>query len=266
MKKSRYTVPALEKGLAIIELLARAELPLGVTDLYDLSKIPKSTIFMILTTLESLNYVQKVEDGKYRLTLKLYNTGMETLTKLDIRGIARPIMEKLAVDLRFTVHLAMLENGKAIYIEKVKGPGFVQFSTEIGQTLHLHNSGVGKALAAFLPEESLELFLRQNGMPATTANTITTPEAFHAFLTNVRDSGYAIEDEEGELGIRCIAAPIFDSHGRIAAALSVTALRNELPSVAFQAIGSKLQDSALFISRQLGYDKDKELSHPPGDE
>ncbi|WP_409345265.1 IclR family transcriptional regulator [Paenibacillus sp. MBLB4367] len=261
MKKSRYTVPALEKGLSIIELLAHAELPLGVTDLYDVSKIPKSTIFMILTTLESLNYVQKVEDGKYRLTLKLYNTGMATLTKLDIRGIARPVMEKLALDLRFTVHLAMLENGKAIYIEKVKGPGFVQFSTEVGQTLHLHNSGVGKALAAYLPKDTLELYLQQNGMSASTANTITTPEAFHDFLASVRESGFAIEDEEGELGIRCVAAPVFDNLGRIAAALSVTALRNELPSIAFQAIGSKLQESALFISRQLGFeDNDKSVT------
>lgn len=258
MNKNRYTVPALEKGLAIIELLAHAHHPLGVTDLYELSGIPKSTIFMILTTLEHLNYVQKIGDGKYRLTLKLYNTGVETLTRLDIRGIARPVMERLAAELRFTVHLAMLENGKAIYIEKVKGPGFVQFSTEIGQTLYLHNSAVGKMLAAYLPGETLDIYLRQNGMPATTPNTLITPDMLHASLEAVRDSGYAIEDEEGEQGIRCIAAPIFDSHDRAVAALGVTALRNELPGAVFQTIGDKLKDSAFIISRQLGCDK------PPG--
>lgn len=252
--KRKYTVPALEKGLAIIEMLAQSQVPLGVTDIYEMNKLPKTTIFMIMTTLEDLKYVQKTEDGKYRLTLRLYNIGMEILSKLDIRNIARPYMEKLASELRFTVHLAMLENGKASYVEKVKGPGFVQFSTEVGQSMHLHNSGVGKALAAYLPKDTLAQYVEMHGMPATTENAITTPEAFRKFLANVREIGYAIEDEEGEIGIRCIAAPIFDHRGLVCAAISVTALRNELPSMSYREVGLRIRDVALQISEQLGYE------------
>jgi len=253
MKKREYSVPALQKGLAIMEMLAQSNRPLGVTDIYEISKIPKSTIFMILTSLEELNYLQKMDDGKYGMTLKLYNIGLNTLTKLEVRNVARPIMDKLADQLRFTVHLAILENNKAIYIEKVKGPGFVQFSTEIGQTMNLHNSEVGKVLAAYISDEILDRALISQGMPATTPNTITDQAIFNKFLANVRESGYAIEDEEGELGIRCIAAPIYDYHKKVIAAISVTALRNELPSMSYQSVGELLKQHALEISAGLGY-------------
>ena len=255
MKKRKYSVPALEKGLSIVETLAQSNVPLGVTDIYEICKLPKTTIFMILTTLEELNYVQRVGDGKYRLTLKLYNIGMDILSRLDIRAIARPVMEELAAELRFTVHLAILENGKATIIEKVKGPGFVQFSTEVGQSMMLHNSGLGKVLAAYIPEETLEHFLKMHGMPATTENTVTSVEAFKKLLANVRDNGFAIEDEEGEPGIRCIAAPIYDHTGKVSASMSVTALRNELPSHSFQEIGRKVREKAMQISVNLGYDR-----------
>lgn len=255
MKKRKYTVPALEKGLLIIETLAKSGEPIGVTDIYERNRLPKSTIFMILSTLEDLNYVQRVEDGKYRLTLKVYNIGMEVLSSLDIRATARPFMEQLAAALRFTVHLAVPENGKATIIEKVKGPGFVQFSTEIGQSMMLHNSGLGKALAAFMPDEALERDLQTHGMPKTTENTITTVEAFRSMLETVREAGYAVEDEEGEAGVRCIAAPIRDHTGRVAAAISVTALRNELPVHLFLEVGHKVAEKAAVISARLGYDR-----------
>lgn len=255
MVKRKYSVPALEKGLSIIETLAKSDVPLGVTDIYDMNQLPKSTIFMIMTTLEELNYVQKTEDGKYRLTLKLYNIGMEMLSKMDIRTVAKPVMEELANELRFTVHLAMLENGKASYIEKVKGPGFVQFSTEVGQSMLLHNSGVGKVLAAYMPEEALEHYLKLHGMPATTEHTITSIDTFKQFLANIRENGYAIEDEEGELGIRCIATPIYDHSGKVVASLGITTLRNELPSISFPEIGWKLEQKAMQISLRLGYDR-----------
>lgn len=253
MEKNRYSVPALEKGLAIIEILAKANEPLGITDIFERCGLPKSSIFMILSTLENLDYVQKLDDGKYRLTLKIYNVGMIALNKLDVRHVAVPHMNKLADTTRFTVHLAMLENGKAIYIEKVNGPGFVQFSTQIGQTQHLHNSGVGKVLAAYLPEAQLDSYLEKHGMPATTPNSITTPDHFKRFLSTVKELGYAIEDEEGEVGIRCIASPIYDHRRTVIASLSITALRNELPSMSFTEIGSLIRDTALDISRELGY-------------
>jgi Transcriptional regulator len=252
MKKS-YSVPALEKGMAIIEMLAASKDALGVTDIYEQNGLPKSSIFTILSSLESLGYVMKTEDGKYQLTLKLYNVGMERLTRLDIRQAARPEMEWIAENMKFTVHLAILENDKALYIDKVNGPGFVQFSTHIGQSQMLHNSGVGKMLAAYMTDEQLAHAIEKHGMPKTTEHTMTSLEAFKEFLSSVREKGYAIEDEEGETGIRCIAVPIFDHKGKTVGALGITALRNELPSISFNDLGNQLRNKALVISKKLGY-------------
>lgn len=239
--------------MAIIEMLAASKDALGITDIYEISAIPKSSIFSILSELVNLNYVIKTDEGKYQLTLKLYNIGMERLSKLDIRQAARPEMEWIAENMLFTVHLAILENDKALYVDKVNGPGFVRFSTEIGQTQMLHNSSVGKVLAAYMSDEQLEQAIQKHGMPKITEHTMTSLATLKVFLESVRENGYAIEDEEGEKGIRCIAAPIFDHKGKAVGALGVTALRNELPDNSFADYGSRLRDKALNVSKKMGY-------------
>ncbi|MFK7695087.1 IclR family transcriptional regulator [Paenibacillus sp. HJGM_3] len=253
MKPNRYNVPALEKGLLIIETLARSDQPLGITDLYALCGLPKSSVFMILSTLEDLKFVEKLSGDKYKLTLKLYNLGELILNKLDIRAVAHPYMEQVAAKLGSTVHLAQLEFGKAVYIDKVNGPGFVQFSSKIGLAWSLHTSAVGKALAAYLPEKELDRILEVHGMESITPNTITEPAALKASLEKVRVNGYSVEDEEGELGIRCIGAPIRDSKGEVVAAISVTALKHDLPSDKFGEVGAYIADVAMEISRGIGY-------------
>ena len=256
MEKKKYTVPALEKGLAIIELLAETDQPLGITDLYTHCGIPKSSIFMILSTLEGLKYIEKLPGDKYKLTMKIHHLGTQIISKLNIREVALPHMKELADTLQFTVHLASLEHDHAIYIEKVNGPGYVQFSTKVGQSLPLYCSAVGKALVAFLPADEQDELVRAIQYEALTPYTIGSPEAFKDFLRSVREIGYAIEDEEGELSIRCIGAPIYDNTGRVAAAISVTALRNELPSIKYGEVGKLVRDKALLISRELGYQAD----------
>lgn len=253
---NRYSVPALERGLAIIELLVHSNQSLGVTDIHMACDIPKSSIFMILATLESLGYVEKLPGDKYKATLKIYNLGTVILSKLDIRAVARPVMESLAEELHFTVHLGIFDQRKATYIEKVSGPGFVQFSTKIGQSTPLYYSAVGKALAAYLPEETLDAIMDAEGFIPFTPNTIRTPTEFKQFLQTVRELGYSIEDEEGEAGIRCIGAPIRDHSGNVAAALSVTAVRNQLPSTRFAEVGQLVRDKANIISRKLGYPRE----------
>lgn len=250
---NRYAVPALEKSLSILETLAQSGEALGMPEIASRINVPKTSIFMILSTLEEHGYIEKTAEGKFRLTLKLYELGQSALHKLDLRDIAKPVMEELAGKLQYTVHLASLIDGKAVYIEKVQGPAFVQFSTFIGQSWHLHNSGVGKAIAAYLPVSELDHIIAKHGMPSTTENTLTSPEAFKSFLESVRAIGYAIEDEEGEQGIRCIAAPIFNHQGSVIGALGVTAIRNSLPSQQFAEVGQLLCDKALSISAKLGY-------------
>jgi DNA-binding IclR family transcriptional regulator len=254
-KSNNYLVPALEKGLMILEKLAKSEELLRVTDIHEQMGIPKTSVFMILSTLETMEYIEKVDDNRYRLTMKIYNIGNEVLAKYDIRKIARPIMETLAEKLRFTVHLGVLSNGRAVYIEKVNGPAFVQFGTKIGQSMPLHSSAIGKVLAAYMDEKSLEDIIESNPLVRATDNTITSQETFKKFLNHVRETGYAIEDEEGEIGVRCIGAPVFNSKGKVIAAISVTGVRNDLHSIQFQEIGSVVKEFGQLISKQLVFEK-----------
>lgn len=250
---NRYAVPAVERAFAILEILASTPQSMGISELATLSKLPKSSLFMILTTFENHGFAERDGSGKYRLTLKLYNLAMRHLQQLEVRDVARPYLEQLSQETGLTVHMAVLDGGKAVYIDKVEGPGFVQFATRVGQSFHLHLSGVGKALAAFLPDNQLEDIIREHGLPAATPNTMTSAETFKQFLAAVRACGYAIEDEEGEPGIRCIGAPVFGQDGRVLAAISVTALRNDLPSIRFSTVGETAAACARTISDRLGY-------------
>lgn len=252
-KGNRYSVPALEKGLLIIETLAYSDASLGISDIAAVCDLAKSSVFAILSTLEERGYILRDNDGKFRLSMKISDLAMSTLSKLDVRYIAHPLMERLAKELGYTVHLATQTRGKAVYIDKVPGPGFIQFSTAVGQSQFLHNSAVGKVVAAYMSEQELDLALETHGLPQTTPNTVTTPALFKRLLISVQELGYAVEDEEGEIGVRCIAAPIYDSRDLVVAVLGITAVRNQLPSTSFTNVGELLKATALDISKELGY-------------
>jgi len=249
----KYTVPALEKALAIIETLADQDGPMGVSELCKKVNVPKTSAFFILNTLEQNQYITKTEDGKYMLGNRFVNLGQSILNKIDIRQHAKPFMEELCQETGFTVHLAILDQGEAVYIEKVESQAFVKFSTFVGQRWPLHTSGVGKALASQLSDEELEQIVEKMGLPAKTDNTVTTLKEFKAVLSAARQQGYAIEDEEGEVGIRCIGASIFGHDGKQKAAISITALRSELPAQDIPVVGEKVRRTAQKISAHLGY-------------
>jgi DNA-binding IclR family transcriptional regulator len=255
VSSNKYNVPALEKAIAIIETLSEHDSPLGVSELCKLVDIPKTSVFFILNTLDKHQYLSKTEDGKYKLGNKFINIGLGILNKIEIREVAKPYMEKLLLETGFTVHLAVLDNGEAMYVEKVEKRGFVKFSTYIGQRLPIHASGVGKSLAAHIPTEELDAIIQLKGLPEKTENTITNPHELKAELAKIRTLGYAVEDEEGESGIRCIGVPILDHENMPIASVSVTALRADLPIHDIPIVGEKVKQAALNISTRLGYSK-----------
>ncbi|MFC5651091.1 IclR family transcriptional regulator [Paenibacillus solisilvae] len=251
----KYNVPVLEKAISIIETLSEQVESIGVSELCKLTEMPKTSVFFILNTLEKHNYISKTESGKYKLGSKLINLGLNVLNKIEIREEARPFMEKLLQDTGYTVHLAVLDDGEAMYVEKVENQGFVKFSTYIGQRIPLHASGVGKALAAYLPMSKLDEILHEKGLLEITENTITNAQDFKAALEVIRNLGYAVEDEEGESGIRCIGAPILDHQNQLKASISITALRTDLSIHEIPIVGEKVKQTALEISMLLGYRK-----------
>ncbi|MFD0714848.1 IclR family transcriptional regulator [Paenibacillus sp. GCM10027626] len=249
----KYSVPSLEKALLIIDTIAAQDSSVGVSELCKMVGMPKTSAFFMLTTLEQHNYIAKTDDGKYSLGTRFISLGQLVLDRLDIRQQAKPFMEEISQEMKFTVHLAVLDKDEALYLEKVEGPSFVKFSTYVGQRMPLHVSGVGKALASYLSDEELEQIVSRTGLPRKTENTVTSLKEFKSILAIAREQGYAVEDEEGEIGIRCIGSAIFGHDGRPLAAISITALRSELPVHDIPIIGEKVKQTAMKISAHLGY-------------
>jgi len=253
MKK--YSVPALEKAMAILDLLDKADQEYTVTEIHTQLDIPKATAFMILNVLESYNVVKKSNYGRYTLGPKIYTLGMSYMTKMDLKKIAKPYMEQLSKETGFTSHLGIILDAGILFIEKVEIQSFIKFTTFPGMRSDIHTTSMGKAIAAFMPEQEVDEILGSIKLGRYTANTITEKDKFKEVLERIRQTGYSIEDEEGEIGVRCIGAPIFDIDKKVVAAVSITALKSDLTVDLFQQIGDQVKATAHKISTDLGYVK-----------
>src|SRR5262249_33960876 len=152
--------------------------------------IPKSSASYILRTLEKRGYLRRdSETGRYRLGLKILSLGGDVQGNLDIADLARPFMRALGEKVRLTVHLAVLDQGEAVYIEKVEAPGFFKVNTWVGRRMFLHSTSVGKCLMAWLPKHEAENVVKQQGLKKRTPKTITTVTKLFAELEHVRQTG-----------------------------------------------------------------------------
>jgi IclR family acetate operon transcriptional repressor len=245
-----YSVPALEKSILILNALADEEL--SISDLHTQLKLPKTTTFVIINTLEQHEIIRKTPEGKYRLGPGVLHWGNRYLNSMDMVKIARPHLQKLVENTPYTAHLAFLSDNRPVYCDKVEGSGFVRFATSIGQSQPLYQSSVGKALASGMSDEEIRRALPKE-MNTLTLKSIHSPEKFLEDIEFVREHGFSIEDEEFEEGVRCIGAPIRDSTGKIVAAMSITALSRDLPAVKFMKIGELVKNTAYLVSRDLGF-------------
>jgi IclR family acetate operon transcriptional repressor len=160
-------------------------------------------------------------------------------------------MRSLVERVHLTSHLAVLDQGEAVYIEKVEAPGFFKVNTWVGRRMYLHSTSVGKALLAWLPKQELEAIVRQQGLKKRTPKTIHTASRLFADLELVREQGHAVDDEENSLGARCLGAPIFDAEGNVTAALGVSGTLTQVDEENLPKIADALKETARRISRQL---------------
>jgi len=237
-------------------LEAVAEQPDGLSNAEISRKlqIPKSSASYILRTLETLNYVNRdPETGKYRVGLKILSLSRGALSGIDVREVALPIMRHLVEKTNLTCHLAILDGPDAVYIEKVEPTGFLRVDTWVGRRMKVHATSVGKALAAHIPQEKLEHIISQSGMEKRTSKTITTLPRLLKELEKVRTQGYAVDDEENNMGARCLGAPVFNQQGMIEAAVGLSGTINQVNSQTMPRILEALKDAARHVSMQLGY-------------
>ena len=245
---------AVERALAILEAVAPESDGLTNAAISRKLQIPKSSASYILRTLEKQGYLTRnPETGKYRVGLKVLSLSRGALTGIDVREVALPIMRHLMEKTNLTCHLAILDGPDAVYIEKVEPHGFIKMDTWVGRRMRVHATSVGKTLVAHVPEERLEKILAERGMEKRTTKTITTLPRLLKDLEKVRQQGYAVDDEENNLGARCLGAPIFNQDGAIEASIGLSGTINQVNAQTMPRIVEALKDAARHISMGMGY-------------
>jgi DNA-binding IclR family transcriptional regulator len=245
-------VNAVHRGLQILELLAGQRKAWSTSEIARRLRIPKSTASYLLHTLESRGYLHREEDGLYRLSMKLLALGSQAQHGVEVREAALPVLRRVVADTGITGHLAVLEGSTVIYIERVPATGFIQMDTWVGRQMPLHSTSSGKALLAYLPEDHLEPLLAGVALQRFTPKTITSLPRLRQELKKIRESGFALDDEENTPGVRCIAAPVFDRFGREAAAISLTAAAQQITDGYLPRIAEKLKEAARQATRAIG--------------
>lgn len=228
MEESKeYSVPAIERAVHILDALCQQNLTISAVNKE--LKIPKTSAFMILNTLEKHSLIEKKEDGTFKLGYRTFQWGMNFYNNISLTNMSRPLIEKLVSNTPYTGHLAILpEDNLPIYMDKVEGNGFVRFATTIGQQLPLHLSGVGKALGLNLSDKVVLNTIKKYGKDINNENEQQILTKFKNDIEFIKQNGYAVEDEEMEEGIRCLAAPIFGPYKKVVASISITALSKDL--------------------------------------
>ena len=245
-------VNALHRGLQILELLAGRRKVWSTSEIGRKLKIPKSTSSYLLHTLQSRGYLRRVDDGGYRLSMKMLTLGSLELHGIEVREVGLPILRRLVEETGITGHLGVLEGSGAVYIERVPFPGFIQIDTWVGRRIPLHSTGEGKALLAFSPQEQVEMLLQAAGLQRFTTKTIVSLPKLRQELRKIRESGFAIDNEENTPGVRCVAAPIFNRSGTLVAALSLTGPVQQLTDDRLIKIAERVKEAARLMTIALG--------------
>jgi IclR family acetate operon transcriptional repressor len=245
---------AVERALSMLEAIALEPEGLSNAEISRKLEIPKSSASYILRTLEKQNYLNRdPHTGKYRVGLKILSLSRGALSGIDVREVALPIMRHLMEKTNLTCHLAILDGPEAVYIEKVEPQGFIRMDTWVGRRMRVHATSVGKSLVAYIPQEHLEKIIAERPMERRTPKTITTLPRLLKELEKVRTQGYAVDDEENNLGARCVGAPIFNQQGTIEAAVGLSGPIQQVNAQTLPRILESLKDAARHISMQLGY-------------
>lgn len=219
------TVQSLDRAFDIMEQLCGARDGLPIHELTDRTGLHKSTVHRMLSSMAARGYVRKDEEsGRYRMTTKLYALSGQVVENLDLVQIARAPMEALSRQVHETVHLVVPEGTDIVYVHKVDvEQGAIRMFSRIGMRRPMYCTGVGKAMMACMSDEEVDRIWDSSDIQAYTPHTIVTRERLHDVLEAVRRRDCAFDNEENELGVRCIAAAIRDYTGKVCGALSISA-------------------------------------------
>lgn len=251
--RRRSVLRSVDNALALLEAFSAERAELGVTELSRALGLGKSTVHRLLGTLASRGYVlQDPKTEKYRLGLKAFEVGTVAVGRLSSREVTTPFLQRLMAATRETVHLGVLDGWEVVYIDKIESQQTLRMYSRIGRRAPLHCTALGKALLAFRPEEEIDRFLRRR-LKSYTPQTLTAPGDLKAELAGIRARGYAIDDEEFDTGLKCIAAPVRDHTGEVVASVGIAGAAFRLPAPRVPALADLVREAAQAVSTSLGF-------------
>lgn len=246
-------IQSVDRALDLLDALAAAGGELALKDLSRQVGLSKSTCHGLLITMERRDIVGQTPSGNYTLGLRLTELGNLAVNRLDLRREARAILRHLSAEFKETVHLVTSQGLDVVYIDKVESEHSIRTVTQIGTRLPAACTGVGKAILANLPPERFEKVMNAIALTPRTHTTITDRQKFREHMLEVRQRGWAIDDEEFDIGLRCVAAPIFNHTRTCLGALSISGPAVRMgPSQIALMIPAVVQ-AAAEISRRMGY-------------
>lgn len=247
-------IQALDRALQIVDLFDEHTTELKITEISIRMGLHKSTVHSLLKTLMMHGYIgQDADSGKYKLGLKLIEKGQLMLQTLDIRAVAKKNLSELCKRTGQTTHLVILSGKEGVYIDKVEGEKAAIRYSRLGGRVPLHCSAVGKVLTAFQSSEKQNKLLSDYTFTSYTPKTIVNKEQFLEELVQVQKQGYAVDNQENEPGVRCVATPIYDHSHQTVAAISLSTMISSVDDGGFQLLTDQLIAESITISKLLGF-------------
>ncbi|GAK60609.1 transcriptional regulator, IclR family [Candidatus Vecturithrix granuli] len=256
--KPTNLIQTIERVADILDALAQYPGGMSLGELSENVQLPKGTTHRFLSSLIYFGFVRQETTTKhYSLGFKLVELGNRLLNQLDLREEARPFLVDLAQRIKETVHLVILDQQEIVYIDKLDAVnhdvGF-RMTSRVGLRVPAHACASGKILLAHLSEEDLKQFIATKELKKITENTISDPEILKEQLKKIRAQGFALDEQEREKGVRCVAAPIRNESGKVVAAISISGTTVHLTKKIIEnELRKEVVATALAISRKLGF-------------
>jgi IclR family transcriptional regulator, acetate operon repressor len=244
---------AVRRALAILSVFRFSDPILGVSEIGRRLELPKTTVHRLLATLVAEGFVERTGQGKYRLSLKMFEIGQEAVQSHGLRQIGHGPLERLRNETGETAHLAVLSGTDVLYIDRLESAQMMKLLTKVGRRRSAHATSTGKCLLAFGTPADVDAAIAA-GLPRMAPRTITTPTALRQSLQETRKNGYAVSINESAPDISSVAAPIFDRSGACVAAVSVAGSTLRMPAESLDRYVRLVVRAAADISKGLSND------------
>ncbi len=247
-----FFIRSFAKGMNVLELLSENEF-LTVAQVARLMNINRASSHRFLSTLKELGYADKDDNTRYYLTSKVIELGMKVLDRFEIRKIARPFLQELSNQFNETINLGYFNGEAVLTIDKIDSTERLRMDAGIGGGEPAYCTSLGKAILAYLPDRQLDEYLQATELIPFTPNTVVSKDKLMEELKRIRENGYAIDDEELSIGLRCVGAPLFDHDSQARHAISLSGPSIRMGSKKIEEMQRELKKICESLSWKMGY-------------